>query len=70
MKTRYKITILALILIPATVMITLVAQSIQYKMTIAQFERTCENLREQDNRPDADCMWPGGPPKKPLIEIP
>lgn len=70
MKTGYKVLIIVLILIPVSVMITLVAQAVQYKMTITQFDRNCENMREQDNRPDAPCMWAGGPPHKPILELP
>jgi len=56
MKTRYKILIIALMLIPTFAIISLVAQSLQYKMTIEQFERNCDIMRERDNRPNADCM--------------
>lgn len=70
MKTRYKILIIILILVPVSVMITLIGQAIQYKMTITQFEKNCENMRKQDNRPNAPCAWAGGPPSKPILEIP
>jgi len=70
MKTRYKILIIVLILITASVFFALVAQSLQYKMTIEKFERNCDFVRERDNRPNVDCMWPGGPPSKPILDIP
>lgn len=70
MKTRYKILIIILIIIPASVLMTLVAQALQYKMTISEFERACDKVREQNNRPDESCMWPGGPPSKPILAIP
>ena len=68
MKTRYKILIIVLILIPVSVMMTLVVQALQYKITIDQFDENCQNMQEihKSNEP---CMWPGGPPAKPILEI-
>jgi hypothetical protein len=68
MNTR--ILIIVLLIIPVAIMLILVTQTIQYNMTIDQFERNCEFMRERDNRPNVDCMWAGGPPNKPLLELP
>ena len=70
MKTRYKILIIVLILIPVSVMMTLVVQALQYKITIDQFDENCQKLQEKHNQSNGPCMWPGGPPHKPILEIP
>ena len=44
-------------------------QSIQYDMTLSQFEKHCQTMRELHNQPYEPCMWPGGPPKKPILEM-
>lgn len=67
MRKLYKILIIILIVIPVSVMLILTVQAIQYKNTIEQFERNCEFMRERDNRSNVDCMWPGGPPSKPIL---
>lgn len=50
-------------------MLILTVQAIQYKNTIEQFERNCEFMCERDNRPNVDCMWPGGPPSEPILQL-
>lgn len=70
MKNRYKVLIIVLVLIPLSAILGLIAQSIQFKMAIAEFERNCDIVRERDHRPNVQCMWPGGPPAKPLLVIP
>lgn len=70
MKTRYKILIIILIAIPASVLISLVIQSIQYDVIISQFERQCQNFRKSHNDSSIMCAWPGGPPQKPILQMP
>lgn len=70
MKTRYKILIIVLILIPVSVMMILVVQALQYKIAVDQFDENCQNMYEQRNMTYIPCMWPGGPPYKPMLEIP
>ena len=70
MKTKYKILIIVLMLIPVSVITALVVQALQYKMTISQFDENCKRMYEQRNMTYSPCLWPGGPPQKPILEMP
>ncbi len=61
MKTIY----LVLMLSPVVFMIPYGIQYLDYHKTIYEFEEKCEELQKQDQ---GSCIWPGGPPQKPLLE--
>ena len=67
MKDRFLIAVLITIFI--SIPMYLVIQSVQYDMTISQFEKQCQNLRESRNDSSIMCVWPGGPPEKPILHI-
>lgn len=67
MKTRYKITIL--VLIPVLLLMIPVMELVQYEMTMAKFEENCPTYSGVETDPYAYCIWPGGPPSKPMLKI-
>jgi len=62
--------IIVLVLISVSVMMSLVIQALQYKITVDRFDENCHNMYEQSNMAYVPCMWPGGPPDRPIFEIP
>ena len=55
-------------LTPIVFLIPFTVQYFDYYNTIYEFEEKCQENSLQNNTPKKLCVWPGGPPQKPVLE--